>query len=202
MHTATRSSYLSPEGQGLWTSKHDGLFNLGSVILVATNFRLILENLLKYGLRMNLLTWAQRSLSGQGNLQLVACFPALLVFAMLSLGAEKLGSLWLKEERQVGECTPVYMPAVLELGMCLGLCSIHVYLNPIMVHSCPASHISHMSVIVAGCWLMSIPQGRPDHQLWCHPPMLAYLVQAGAREEGASRHQGVQARDAAASQGA
>jgi hypothetical protein len=41
----------------VWAAKHDGLFNLGMVILLAANFRLIIENLMKYGLRLQLFRW-------------------------------------------------------------------------------------------------------------------------------------------------
>lgn len=37
VHTVARYSYLSSDG--VWTAKHDGLLNLGIIILVATNFR-------------------------------------------------------------------------------------------------------------------------------------------------------------------
>lgn len=37
VHTIARYSYLSSDG--VWTAKHDGLLNLGIIILVATNFR-------------------------------------------------------------------------------------------------------------------------------------------------------------------
>ncbi len=53
VHTSSRFSYLSSDG--VWAAKHEGLFNLGMVILLAANCRLILENLLKYGLRLHML---------------------------------------------------------------------------------------------------------------------------------------------------
>lgn len=55
VHTSSRFSYLSSDG--VWAAKHEGLFNLGMVILLAANCRLILENLMKYGLRLHMLRW-------------------------------------------------------------------------------------------------------------------------------------------------
>ena len=43
--------------------QHSGLINLGIVIILATNSRLILENITKYGLRATPLTWLQRAIS-------------------------------------------------------------------------------------------------------------------------------------------
>ncbi|KAF8065886.1 DGAT1C [Scenedesmus sp. PABB004] len=98
VHTCARYSYLSSDG--VWSAKHDGLLNLGIIVLLATNFRLILENLLKYGVRLNLVRFVSRSLAGRGNLPLVLAFPALLCFALAALGAEKLGVACLRAEEQ------------------------------------------------------------------------------------------------------
>lgn len=64
--------------------------------------RLILENLLKYGWRLNFISYISRSLAGSGNLPLVLAFPALLAFALLALATERLGTLCLRAEEQVG----------------------------------------------------------------------------------------------------
>lgn len=45
--------------QGVWEARHEGLFNLGMIILVVTHCRLILENLLKYGMRFNVLGYVR-----------------------------------------------------------------------------------------------------------------------------------------------
>lgn len=63
--------------------------------------RLILENLLKYGMRLNLISYVGRSLAGAGNLPLVLAFPALVLFSFIALGTEKLGAYCLDVEEQV-----------------------------------------------------------------------------------------------------
>lgn len=65
-------------------------------------YRLILENLLKYGWRLNFISYISRSLAGRGNLPLVLAFPALVAFSLLALAAEKLGQAALSAEQQVG----------------------------------------------------------------------------------------------------
>jgi hypothetical protein len=64
--------------------------------------RLILENLLKYGLRMNFFKYIAASLSGRGNLPLVLAFPALLLLSFASLGVELLAWRFVHGEDQVG----------------------------------------------------------------------------------------------------
>jgi hypothetical protein len=63
--------------------------------------RLILENLLKYGLRMQFFNYIGASLHGKGNLPLVLAFPALVLFAMIGLCSELLGAYCLRYEQQV-----------------------------------------------------------------------------------------------------
>lgn len=74
--------------------------------------RLILENLLKYGWRLNFISYISRSLAGRGNLPLVLAFPALVLLSLLALAAERLGLYCLRAEEQVGErvcvCWQVY----------------------------------------------------------------------------------------------
>lgn len=64
--------------------------------------RLILENLLKYGWRLNFISYISRSLAGRGNLPLVLAFPALVALSLLALAVERLGLYCLKVEEQVG----------------------------------------------------------------------------------------------------
>lgn len=64
--------------------------------------RLILENLLKYGWRLNFLSYVNRSLAGRGNLPLVLSFPALVALSLLALAAERLGLICIRAEHKVG----------------------------------------------------------------------------------------------------
>ncbi|GIL55503.1 hypothetical protein Vafri_11070 [Volvox africanus] len=104
VHTACRFSLLSSER--VWYEKHTGLYNLALIILVLTNFRLALENALKYGFRLNPVRvvgdlMAGRAGGGAGglvNVPLVLCYPVLLAAALLSLGSELAGDALLKQE--------------------------------------------------------------------------------------------------------
>lgn len=109
VHTAGRFSLLSSER--VWHEKHTGLYNLTLIILVLTNFRLALENALKYGWRLNpvrLLGDAVAGRRGGGsglavNVPLVACYPLLLAAVGLSLGAELAGYALLQQELRLRE---------------------------------------------------------------------------------------------------
>ena len=92
---------------------HAGLLMLGCVILVTTNSRLIIENLLKYGLLYNPVAFIKAAVPPAGNLPLLCCWPALLVFAGVALAIEQLGALRVHVERKVG---PEFRPA----GPCRG----------------------------------------------------------------------------------
>ena len=74
---------------------------LGCVILVTTNSRLIIENLLKYGLLYNPVAFIKAAVPPAGNLPLLCCWPALLVFAGVALAIEQLGALRVHFERKV-----------------------------------------------------------------------------------------------------
>jgi hypothetical protein len=79
---------------------------LGCVILVTTNSRLIIENLLKYGLLYNPVAFIKAAVPPAGNLPLLCCWPALLVFAGVALAIEQLGALRVHFERKVGPRLP------------------------------------------------------------------------------------------------
>ncbi|KAG2424572.1 hypothetical protein HXX76_014452 [Chlamydomonas incerta] len=109
VHTSCRFSLLSSERA--WHEKHTGLYNLAFIILVLSNFRLALENALKYGWRLNpvrvvgdLMTGRAGSLGAGGgylNLPLVACYPLLFGAAVLSLGTELTGYALLGQEERL-----------------------------------------------------------------------------------------------------
>lgn len=74
---------------------------LGCVILVTTNSRLIIENLLKYGLLYNPVAFIKSAVPPAGNLPLLCCWPALVAFAGAALAIERLGALRVHFERKV-----------------------------------------------------------------------------------------------------
>nr|QOY44183.1 DGAT1 [Haematococcus lacustris]WNL52999.1 DGTT1 [synthetic construct] len=98
VHTGVKLSYLSSER--MWHEKHTGLFNLMGVILVATNFRLALENALKYGWRYNPLAFFGSITIGNPNIPLVLCYPAMCLMVALALMVEKLGAAMVAAEHK------------------------------------------------------------------------------------------------------
>ena len=79
-----------------------GLLTLLFLILITTNARLILENILKYGLRFNPITFVRSALTPSGNLPLLLCWPALAAFVLAAFGIEALGVKCLRLEQKVG----------------------------------------------------------------------------------------------------
>lgn len=63
--------------------------------------RLALENALKYGWRLNPIPAVRHLLGGHGNLPLVACYPALLLMALLALLLELVAHRLLQAELAV-----------------------------------------------------------------------------------------------------
>ncbi|MEW5302591.1 MAG: hypothetical protein WDW36_005360 [Sanguina aurantia] len=101
VHTAVRFSYLSSERA--WMENHYGLYNLAGIFLVVGNIRLALENALKYGWRLNPIPAVRHLLGGHGNLPLVACYPALLLMALLALLLELVAHRLLQAELAMAE---------------------------------------------------------------------------------------------------
>lgn len=96
VHTCAKFSYLSSER--ITKMQHSGLINLGIVIILATNSRLILENITKYGLRATPLTWLQRaiSVSTSSNRRTLIGFFGLLGCVFVAWTIELLGTKRLK----------------------------------------------------------------------------------------------------------
>ena len=99
VHTQPRFSLLSSER--IQVSNQSGLLTLVFIVLAAANFRLILENIIKYGLRFNPLTFLQDALTPTGNVALLLCWPALAAFAGVALGIEQMAARFLVGELKV-----------------------------------------------------------------------------------------------------
>eukprot|EP00249_Psilotum_nudum_P013156 c24184_g1_i1 orf=196-1641(+) len=85
-HKKIRESPLSSDT--IFQQSHAGLFNLCVVVLVAVNSRLIIENLMKYGLLIRAGFWfSSKSLR---EWPLLMCGLSLLVFPLLAFLIEKL----------------------------------------------------------------------------------------------------------------
>ena len=72
--------------------RQEGVLTLLFIVVTATNFRLILENLIKYGFLFNPYTFLLATLTPKGNLWLLFCWPGLATNTFLALVIEKLGS--------------------------------------------------------------------------------------------------------------
>jgi len=93
--------------------------------------RLILENLLKYGIRLNLISYILNGLRRRGDdgranerLFVLLCFPSLVAFSLGALGIERLGLALLRWEDKVGavvECVLRRRMGPLVLGWGLGV---------------------------------------------------------------------------------
>eukprot|EP00884_Botryococcus_braunii_P001150 jgi/Botrbrau1/11035/Bobra.92_2s0008.1 len=99
MHVEVRPSMLSSDRIAL--TQHSGILNVILLILFAANFRLIVENLLKYGVLVNPLNWV-KALIPRGNVPLLLCWPALSFFAFVGLSIQKFGVWRLQQEKKAG----------------------------------------------------------------------------------------------------
>jgi diacylglycerol O-acyltransferase 1 len=88
VHRSCRESILTADD--VQYSRQMGLITLVMIILAVTNFRLILENLIKYGLRFNPFTFVRAVLTPAGNVLLLLCWPALACSITAALLIERV----------------------------------------------------------------------------------------------------------------
>lgn len=91
LHKEQTSSILSSDK--IASLPQPGIVNLGAVVLLASNFRLILENMINYGVLFNPLIWAEQFIAG-GFQPLMLCWPVLGSCALASLCMEVCGILF------------------------------------------------------------------------------------------------------------
>lgn len=90
LHKQQTSSILSSEK--IASLPQPGLVNLGAVVLLASNFRLILENMINYGVLFNPLLWVEQFFVGAFQ-PLMLCWPILASCALAALYLEVCGML-------------------------------------------------------------------------------------------------------------
>ncbi|KAL6078071.1 O-acyltransferase [Balamuthia mandrillaris] len=94
VHKRCVPSLLSPESE---SQNYRGLFNLAGLVLFVTNFRLVVENLLKYGLLINFNGSIRDNLKLRSAL-LIAC--GLLYFTLFTLVVELLAARSVRKYRE------------------------------------------------------------------------------------------------------
>ncbi|KAK9805410.1 hypothetical protein WJX73_002289 [Symbiochloris irregularis] len=97
LHLECRPSMLS--AQRIALTQHSGILNLMMLVLICANARLIVENLLKYGVLANPAHWLVFFLP-DGNLPLLLCWPLLALFALAAFLIECTGLLLVKAEKK------------------------------------------------------------------------------------------------------
>lgn len=106
------------------------------LILVAANARLIVENLLKYGVLTSPANWL-KWLVPRGNFPLLLCWPALALSVLIANGIEKLGAARLKAEKKVGNnLLHFYAHTLRQLGFVLLWVIWHLQMLKIFCNVC------------------------------------------------------------------
>ena len=98
VHARTTHSLLSSERISF--SNQNGLVNLTMLALLAANFRLVLENMLKYGVRFNPWRVVRGILTPANNPPLELCWPLLALLALAALGIERFALAALRREQR------------------------------------------------------------------------------------------------------
>lgn len=138
VHKESSTSYLSSER--ITQLQHSGVINLGMVIVLATNSRLILENIIKYGLRANPLRWLHRAIgtSSSSNRYTLLGFLALGVCILLAYANELLAVKLLR-------CGNRHMLHGMPFDTCKGFTACSSRAHPV-VAACLSQPQSHFSI--------------------------------------------------------
>nr|AHU86562.1 1,2-diacyl-sn-glycerol:acyl-CoA acyltransferase [Cuphea lanceolata] len=147
-HRKVKESPLS--SSNIFKQSHAGLFNLCVVVLVAVNSRLIIENLMKYGLLIKTGFWfSSRSLR---DWPLFMCCLSLPIFPLASFLVEKLA-----QKNRLQEPTVVCCHVIIT--------SVSILYPVLVILRCDSAVLSGVAVMLFACivWLKLVSYAHTNY---------------------------------------
>ncbi|KAA0061484.1 diacylglycerol O-acyltransferase 1 [Cucumis melo var. makuwa] len=149
-HRRVKESPLSSDA--IFRQSHAGLFNLCIVVLVAVNSRLIIENLMKYGLLIQTGFWfSSRSLR---DWPLLMCCLSLPVFPLSAFLVEKLAS-----QKDISEPVIIFLHVII---------TTTAVLYPVfMILRFDSAVLSGVTLMLFACivWLKLVSYAHTNHDM-------------------------------------
>ncbi|XP_057967735.1 diacylglycerol O-acyltransferase 1A [Malania oleifera] len=149
-HSRIRESPLS--SNAIFKQSHAGLFNLCIVVLVAVNSRLIIENLMKYGLLIGSDFWFNSN--SLRDWPLLMCCLSLPIFPLAAFIVEKLA-----QEKYIAETVVVFLHLIITTTAVL--CPVFVILR------CDSAVLSGVTLMLFACivWLKLVSYAHTSYDM-------------------------------------